>query len=432
MFPGYVDMLTCDSFFSINATHTLARNDHKSDFGRPAHRNETLRYLCACYCDIDLDGDLTFNQAHAKVMDLCEAGVIPWASMVVNSGEGMWLLWLLHDHENQDMPHRGVFSDSEFGSLMVYSQINKAIGSRLRGLGADPNATDGARYIRVPNSYRTDIGKSVWWSLQGQGGRGFSYTLWELADFFGVQVRRLLPAETEATAPKRVMPGRRSGQISANISRLNVILTLIALRGGGFKEPYRDKGAWIYGMALYARKVPLGEAIAAVRSFGRECTPPLSASDCDAQTNSAYRHPGRWSYLKIASTLGVTREEAEIISQRIGKVFPCADGELVEIVNRDGKLKPAERAARRRDELKQIVIEEGRVPPLREMEVMLKARGHSTAGYITVRTDYKLLGLESPRATRLRRVARHRGAQGVLLANVPGSELSDSLQLSAP
>jgi hypothetical protein len=233
MFPGYVDMLTCDSYVSINAAYTLAGGDTKSAVGRPNHRNGTLRYLCACYCDIDLYRvGLTFNQAYAYVMDLCEAGLLPWASMVVNSGEGMWLLWLLHDYGNPDLPHRGVFSDSELSSLFAYSQINKAIGSRLKSFGSDQGATDGARYIRVPGSFRTDKEKTVWWSIQGDGDRGFTYTLIELADFFGVKVRRMLPAEVEATAPKQRMPGRRSGQIAANKSRLNVMLNHLISRLG--------------------------------------------------------------------------------------------------------------------------------------------------------------------------------------------------------
>ena len=44
MFPGYVDMLLCDSHVSINAAYTLACGNTQSDVGRPNHRNETLRY----------------------------------------------------------------------------------------------------------------------------------------------------------------------------------------------------------------------------------------------------------------------------------------------------------------------------------------------------------------------------------------------------
>jgi hypothetical protein len=415
MFPGYVDMLTCDSHVSINAAYTLACGDTQSDVGRPNHRNETLRYLCACYCDIDLyKVGLSFNQAYAHVMDMCEAGILPWASMVVNSGEGMWLLWLLHDHGNPDMPHRGVFSDSGLSSLLIYSQINKAIGSKLRSFGSDPNATDGARYIRVPGSFRTDKEKTIWWSIQGDGDRGFSYALSELADFFEVGIRHLLPEESEATAPRKRVPGRKSGQIVANKNRLNVMLTLMALRGGGFKAPHRDKGAWLYGMALYACNVPLGKAIASVRSFGRECEPPLPAGDCDSQTNSAYRRPGRWPYCKIASVLEVTREEAEIISQRIGKVFPCVDGPLVPIVRADGRAPRGDTLIARRREIERIVAEEGRVLPYRKMEEKLKARGHDVGSYISVRNDYKVLGLKTSRAVRLDLRAQHRTSQAIL------------------
>jgi hypothetical protein len=117
------------------------------------------------------------------------------------------------------MAHRGVWSGSEFDSLMACSQINKAIVSKLHGLGADPQATDSARYIRMPGSFRTDTEKTVWWSIQGSGAADFSYTLWELADRMGVKIRRMLPAEAEATAPRKRVRGRRSGQIAANKNR---------------------------------------------------------------------------------------------------------------------------------------------------------------------------------------------------------------------
>jgi hypothetical protein len=272
--------------------------------------------------------------------------------MIVDSGHGMWLLWLLHDHSNPAMAHRGVWSGSEFDSLMVYSQINKAIVSRPHGLGADSQATDGARSIRMPGSFRTDTEKTVWWSIQGSGDAGFSYTLWELADRMGVKIRRMLPAEADAKAPRKRVPGRRSGQIAANKNRLCVLYTLKALRGGGFRKGCRGKGAWCYATCLRYCGVPIDQALESVRRFGRNCTPPLSQGESDANTRSGYKpHQLRWPYLKIARDLAITRDEAEIISQRIGKVFPCADGSLIEITRRDGSPKSIDIVSLRRLEI---------------------------------------------------------------------------------
>src|SRR5207237_2569779 len=77
MFPGFVDRLTTNSYVSINAAYTLAPGKKERVVGYPRHRTETLRYLCACYCDIDhYKVGITFHQARQRVLDLCEAGVI--------------------------------------------------------------------------------------------------------------------------------------------------------------------------------------------------------------------------------------------------------------------------------------------------------------------------------------------------------------------
>lgn len=415
MFPGYVDMLTKNSYVSINASYTLAREDRGKDKGRPRHRNDTLKYLCACYCDIDIyKAKLTFNQAYAKIMEMCETGEIPWASMVVNSGKGMWLLWFLHDFNNPDQAHCGAWDKSEYDALAVYAKINKAMIEKLKHIGADPQCHSGDRYIRVPGSFRTDEEKAVWWSVQGSGESGFSYTLWDLATRMEVQIRKLLPQEAAAIHPRKKMSGRKKGQLAANSNRLCVMKTLIGLRGGGFVKGYRGRGAWIYAMCLHKCGVPLPDAKKAVQDYGNSCTPPFSKAECDGQTRSGYRG-GRWGYRKIASTFNVTLEESQFISQRIGKPFPCADGGVTELVRRDGKPKQADTIALRRQEILSITNKTGKVPPLRTMETMLQERGFESTGYVTIRSDYKALNLESPRSTRLREGAVNRHAQGILL-----------------
>lgn len=418
LFPGYVERLTRNSYVGINAAYTLASGNWGKDAGRPRHRNDTLKYLCACYCDIDhYKANFSFNQVHSRVMDMCEAGTLPWASMVVNSGRGMWLLWLLHDPNGPTQAHLGAWNEGELDPLQVYSRINRAIIERLARFGTDQGCSDGARYIRVPGSFSNVAEKFVWWSVQGEGDAGFSYTLWELADLLGVKCRRMLPVEREAICPRRKIPGRQSGQIAANKNRLCAVRTLMDLRGGGFQKGHRGKGAWIYAMCLYRRRVDRREAMESVREFGKECKPPLLQAECDSQTCSGYKPTQRrWPYRKIASVLGVTLGEAEIISQRIGKPFPSADGMLIETTRLSGKPKQGECLNLRRSEIMRIIREEECILPLRQMEAKLRERGHEAASYVSVRTDYKALGYETPRTARFRFNADARSAQGVLSA----------------
>lgn len=406
MFPDYVERLTKNSFVSINAAYTLARHDRTSLVGHPQHRKDTLKYLCACYCDVDhYKVGLSFHEARSRVMDMFEAGELPWASMIVNSGRGMWLLWLLHDYANPSQAHHGAYdTGGEFDHLMIYSKVNLAIVNKLRDIGSDPQATDGARYIRTPGSFRTDSESAVWWSIQGTGEAGFSYTLWELADILGVKCRRTLPVEREAEKQQRKMPGRAVGQIVSNGDRLTAVRTIIALRGGRVEcgsQPHIL--AYVYAVCLRYCKVTMSEAFTAVRSMGADCTPKICPSACDAAVRSGYaKGQQRLQKATIARCLHVTKEEAEVIAQRIGKPFPCADGALIALTALDGSPKKPDLAATRRQEIRRIIAERGNVPTVRKMEALLKNRGFDTGSYVSISADYKILGIETPRMKRLR------------------------------
>jgi hypothetical protein len=124
----------------------------------------------------------------------------------------------------------------------------------------------------------------------------------------------------------------------------------------------------------------------------------------------------------MAKDLAITRDEAEFISQRIGKVFPCADGSLIEVVRRDGTPKRRDIVALRRLEIERIVAEEGCVLPYRKMEAKLKARGHDVGSYISVRSDYAALGLATTRAKVISLHTRHRSSQRLLYTQTPREE----------
>src|SRR5271154_4828159 len=95
-FPEFTAALVRDSFCSINGGYTLADRS-SAPWGRPLHNTDSLRFLCACYCDIDYySRGLTRLQVLTESERMWESGELPEASMVVDSGRGMWLLWLLH------------------------------------------------------------------------------------------------------------------------------------------------------------------------------------------------------------------------------------------------------------------------------------------------------------------------------------------------
>jgi hypothetical protein len=256
-------------------------------FGYPCHRIDSLRFLCSCYCDVDFyKQGLTFAQVNRGIHHFFENGALPWASIIVDSGHGLWLLWLLHDETDPSKGHLGAYEDNEFNHLQLYSKINRAIGQRLIFLGADLVAVDGARYIRVPGSFRNDHERYVHWEMQGLAGRPRSYTLKELAGFFGIPLERRLPQEELATANAAGRcPNRSRGWRAANQNRLAAFLTLKDLRAGGFDEGCRNVAAFVYASSLKAAGVCRNEALQSLKAMATLCRPPLSAKIGDRRNN---------------------------------------------------------------------------------------------------------------------------------------------------
>src|ERR1022692_2169377 len=98
-FPAFREQLLRDSYVGINADWRL--RSYGSDgpaYGYPLHRSDQLRYINACYVDIDLHKlGLDVGAVIGRVINLQDSGQLPHASMIVRSGLGIWLLWMVHD-----------------------------------------------------------------------------------------------------------------------------------------------------------------------------------------------------------------------------------------------------------------------------------------------------------------------------------------------
>jgi hypothetical protein len=254
-FPAFTEQLVRDSFVSINASYRLAWGSPDRDHGFPMHRNDTLRFLCACYCDLDYYNlGLESHEVTGEVARLRNEGKIPQPSMLVESGRGMWLLWMLHDPSHPDQAHAGAWNDSPNDHLQLYTKINRELARRLSHLGAD-HIHDGSRLIRVPWSFSNKAESYVEWSVHGNSDRPYSYTLKELASLMGIELRKRPPRERHALSQRSKPCGNRSeGWKAANDNRLTAIVTIMDLRGGGFAKGCRNKAALYFALALRAVK----------------------------------------------------------------------------------------------------------------------------------------------------------------------------------
>jgi hypothetical protein len=413
IFPEFTGQLIRDSFVSINASYTLA--DHSGrPFGPSAHRTQFMRYLCACYCDLDYyNHSLTRAQVVYELERMWANEELPRASMMIDSGRGMWLLWLLHDESRPARAHLGAFADNPYDHLQLYTKTNKALRARVGHLGADP-IHDAARHIRVPGSFRNDCEQFVQWDIKGTSGAVNSYSLKGLADLVGVATVPRPKAEKLALESTLRKPGtQRRAWVKTNENRLAAIIVLRDLRGGGFQRGMRNRAAYFYALALKATGTPAREIRAAVIEMGAQCKPSLSDGDCRRAVEQACKvRTTKVSYRTLADILDINPREAEIITQALYGNVRSGDHRFFPAAARFGDVQPVNTAggddfrgtkkARREQGILQIVRESGSVPPIREMMRRLEAIGIS-ASIGTLHKEYRRLGLVSSEGARRKR-----------------------------
>jgi hypothetical protein len=97
-FPTFQDRMRKDSYVSINASWRLQKYGPEGKaYGSPKHSTSDLRYLCACYADLDFDRltGLTYKEVIGRISEYQADGKIPPVSAIVHSGRGLWLLWFI-------------------------------------------------------------------------------------------------------------------------------------------------------------------------------------------------------------------------------------------------------------------------------------------------------------------------------------------------
>src|ERR1700683_3784398 len=71
-FPELQDRMLKDSYASLNASWRLRKYGPEGKaYGYPKHSTSELRYLCACYTDLDFDRftSLSYEQVIARISD---------------------------------------------------------------------------------------------------------------------------------------------------------------------------------------------------------------------------------------------------------------------------------------------------------------------------------------------------------------------------
>lgn len=390
LFPTFRRELERDSYFSVNSFYRDGGDSRKwPALGRPYRRQDALRYLCACYADLDCyKVGLDVGQVMGMVIAAQDRRIVPPASLISRSGRGVWLLWLLRDSRNPDLPQRAWPE-----KIALYCHLQRALHERLAPLGSDAQARDLARVTRVPGSIHSGTGEYVaYWLQADQHGKGFLYSLEDLARFF--DLGQLVTLE----------PSKRRGWQALHRLRLRQFDALRALRGG-FREGCRNRALLLYTHLLRKNGFSDGVILDKAKCFADECHPPLTEREgLDAIKSGTDGKFRRIADRTISDWLDITAEEATGLEtwQPASRFLPTRPPDNPTVSRKDGP-------ESRRSAIRHAVGELRRVPSVREMSRLLAARG-VLASHVTVASDYLSLRLTSDNeaARRARRHAKKR------------------------
>jgi hypothetical protein len=349
MFPALLPYLVQDSYFTVHSFHHPAPWKNKTTGFRDVKRKETnALWLTACYADIDSgrpdsndpEARMDYVQAIMKAEALMEYGVIPQASIMARSGQGIYLFWLLRDaNDPKKLPHAWP------EVIEAYKSINRAIQARCKAPGhlpVDLGAFDVARYLRTPGSWHGKAGRRVAYWIRGDDqGNGFTYTMRELAAALNLPaIGGDLPAQARlnarpSTYRKVKKPGsaprRSAGAIKVNALRAEALRVIEQYRGGFLKrgDKYPDghtshgrrKHLELYANFLHRSRTDPGAALDSLRSMAANMRPAWPDEPGDPTPESIiereYRaRPRFWKDSTLCALLGVTADMARELDLR--------------------------------------------------------------------------------------------------------------------
>lgn len=422
MFPAIADWLTHDSYFTINAYHRSAPYTNRATGLPDVWRKERhLSKLTACYADIDSGrpeseepgAALDWRQAQHEAEALADMGVIPQPSIMARSGRGVYLFWLLRDTKDPTQPPHAWPEKIE-----LYKALNRALNERLRThmLPADTAAIDAARVLRVPGSIHRKALRRVRYVIQlDDYGKGFVYTLPELAEFLQVpstggelpDMTRALakPAQYRKVKDKGAAPLRSHGVLKLNALRAQDLLTIQVWRGGFIKRgmKYQDghtSPGRRFMLSLYANflrgsgidkeaaAIALSEMAANMKppypSDTPDQDPPIETLVAEAYATHSRR---RWKNDKLCKLLGISAEVIQANDLDLKTIRPADMAHAADLA----RPHQADMIQARRDFARQYIEKHGTLSA-QKLANVYKARGFRGANHTTANQDIHALG----------------------------------------
>lgn len=233
-------------------------------FYKPCRRLENVKELNCLY--IDLDYYKTGKVRSQILMDLEENYFnkkIPIPNYVLDSGRGLYLIWRINKVPSQALP--------------LWKAVQDYFYNQLKSLGADRQALDSTRILRVPNSINSKSNTVV--SVIEQ--YDYVYDLREIQNNF---LPTLKPKEKKKGRPSKINFIYR--ERSLYYARIQDIIKLCELREYDLKG-HREVILFLYRYYLCTFTEDLTKALNDVLELNNMFTQPLKENEVIKATRSA-------------------------------------------------------------------------------------------------------------------------------------------------
>ena len=206
---------------------------------KPFRRVENIRQFRALYIDIDgVEGDQV--GCSYRILELAEKKEIPRPTMIVNSGRGIHVYWRI--------------ANAPYGALQTWQELEDYLYYKLKHLGADMAATDGARILRLPGTINSKNNATCRALMIDNSTEYSMYDLREEYLNYKPKAKQLEFVEAKKSTSNKVIANSFFNAYSLHMTRSSDILKLCNLRNYNVKG-YRNMilHCFAYWKGIYIR-----------------------------------------------------------------------------------------------------------------------------------------------------------------------------------
>lgn len=231
-------------------------------FYKPYRQVNNIRQFRALYTDIDnCEGD-KLNVAYT-VFEMANNNIIPMPTMIVDSGRGLHIYWRI--------------KNAPYGALYTWQELQDLFYTKLKSLGADSRALDGARVLRLPstiNSKNKSECKVLWKDDK------LEYSMVDLRETYLHDKYKKTIAKAKRSNSK-VIANVFFNSYSLHMARAEDLETLVKLRNGNMNgNRNMALHCYAYWRGIYIRNSE--ELKEVVDEFNNSFTSPLKQSEVNA------------------------------------------------------------------------------------------------------------------------------------------------------